>query len=170
MTNKDVFKILLCSYGYDRNIKIETYYGDGGWLGYDIYAENDKGEAYSEVNCEGFLFHVHEILSFIGESQAKQKTLFWNYPIKMLLNDTDRECIIAKDDYEKEEHKHWCETMKPAHDWEKESHPCKTCVIKQDYEDLIHYNCWLCHTGDCDILKKFCKERDEKRKECRENL
>ena len=28
MTGKDFIKILLCSYGYDRNIKVETYNGD----------------------------------------------------------------------------------------------------------------------------------------------
>lgn len=51
MTNKNVFKILLASYGYDRNIKIETYRGDGGCLGYDIYVENKEGDKYHEIAC-----------------------------------------------------------------------------------------------------------------------
>ena len=51
MTNKDVLKILLCSYGYDRNIKIETYRGDLGRIGYDVYAENKDDGRYEEVAC-----------------------------------------------------------------------------------------------------------------------
>ena len=65
MTNKDVFKVLLCSYGYDRNIKIETYYGDGGFIGYNIHAEDKDGNIYDEVNFEGFMFQVYHLLNFI---------------------------------------------------------------------------------------------------------
>lgn len=170
MTNKDVFKILLCTYGYDRNIIINTYYGEGGWIGYEIHAENKDGNSYNEENCEGFLFHIHCILDFMRKNNVSQKALFWNYPIKFLLDDTKRENIIKKDDDNKLEHERWCEAMKPAHDWEKANHPCRTCQIKQDYDDIVHYNCWLCHAGDCEILEKFNKERDRRRRECQDTL
>ena len=40
MTGKDIVKILLCQYGYDRNIEVTTYYGDYGAPGYEIRAEH----------------------------------------------------------------------------------------------------------------------------------
>ena len=170
MTNKDVFKILLCCYGYDRNILIKTYYGDGGWIGYDIHAEDENGNEYDEVNCEGFLFHIHRILEFMEKIKAKRKTLFWDKPLKLLLDDNERERVISKDDSDKAEAQHWIEVMKPANEWCKENNPCKTCMTKQDYDDAIHYNCWLCHAGGCDIHDKFWREVQDRRNECSKNL
>lgn len=41
MSGKDVLRLLLISYGFCRNIKINTYMGDGGWIGYEVSANND---------------------------------------------------------------------------------------------------------------------------------
>lgn len=99
MTNKDVFKILLCSYGYDRNIKIETYRGDEGFIGYDIYAENKEGDFYHEVNCEDFMFRIYEILNYMKENNAQFKSEWWSIPIKHVCNEESRNSLVAEWDY-----------------------------------------------------------------------
>ena len=51
MTGKDFIKILLCSYGYDRNIKVETYNGDYGAPGYEVAKSTVKNsEKKTEYN------------------------------------------------------------------------------------------------------------------------
>ena len=43
MSGKDVLRLLLISYGFCRNIEISTYVGEGGWIGYEVSANNDDG-------------------------------------------------------------------------------------------------------------------------------
>lgn len=38
MSGKDVLRLLLISYGFCRNIEINTYMGNGGWIGYEVSA------------------------------------------------------------------------------------------------------------------------------------
>ena len=46
MSGKDVLRLLLISYGFCRNIEINTYMGNGGWIGYEVSANNDDGVEY----------------------------------------------------------------------------------------------------------------------------
>ena len=46
MSGKDVLRLLLISYGFCRNIEINTYIGDGGCIGYEVSASNDDGIEY----------------------------------------------------------------------------------------------------------------------------
>ena len=52
MTGKDFIKILLCSYGYDRNIKVETYNGDFGAPGYEVEADHENGDHFQCIDKE----------------------------------------------------------------------------------------------------------------------
>lgn len=74
MSGKDLLKLLLISYGFSTNIKISTYRCEDGCIGYDVSAESEE-HGYHEVNCEGLLFNVHEILDFMYKKEIKPKTI-----------------------------------------------------------------------------------------------
>lgn len=67
MTGKDFLKLLLLSYGFTKKIVIGTYRGDYNAFGYDIHAENDDGEYYNEVNCEGLMFNISNMINWMAE-------------------------------------------------------------------------------------------------------
>lgn len=77
MNGKDLLKLLLISYGFSVNIKISTYRGEGGCIGYDVSAESGKSKepSYHEVDCEGLQFHIYEILDFMHQNKIKPKTI-----------------------------------------------------------------------------------------------
>lgn len=156
MNNKDILKILLCYHGYDRNIEIKTYHADGGWIGYDVHAENQEGGLYEEMNCEGIIFHIHCILEFMKENKIESKSKWWDVPIKYLLKDELRKESIDQWDKQEARTKEFIEKTKPLDEWRKKNNPCPNCTInKKDHWDTIHYNCELCHTQSCEILKSF---------------
>lgn len=166
MTNKDVFKILLCSYGYDRNIKIETYRGDGGFIGYDIYAENKEGDYYNEVNCEDFMFRVYEILKYKKEHNQSFKSEWWNIPIKYVCDEENRNSLIVGWDKQASDHQKWSIAYKPIEEWHKKNNPCPTCTInKKDHWDDVHYNCELNHTHQCKIMIDHYAKKTEMTKQ-----
>lgn len=65
MTGKDVLTLLLCTFGYDRNIKIEVRRTGLEQPCYDIYAENKKGDVYYDDVCEGLMFGIYRIISYM---------------------------------------------------------------------------------------------------------
>ncbi len=147
MTNKDVFKMLLVSYGYDRNIKIETYRGNEGCLGYNIYAENKEGDKYHEISCENFMFHFYMILNYMKEQNQPFKSDWWSVRIKYVCDDKIRNSLI----------KSW--------EWHEKNNPCPICTInKKDHWDSIHYNCELNHTHSCKIMIEHYEKLTELRK------
>jgi len=162
MTNQDVFKILLCSYGYDRNIKIETYRGDEGFLGYDISAENKEGDYYHEVSCEDFMFQIYEILSYMKEHNASFKSDWWSIPIKYVRDEENRNYLTTEWDKRDSYNQKWSIAYKPIEEWHKKNNPCPTCTInKKDHWDDIHYNCELNHTHQCKIMIEHYEKKGE---------
>lgn len=164
MTNKDLFKIILCSYGYDRNIKIDTFRTEGGTIGYEIEAENDKGDVFHNIDGEGVVFDVYMILDYMKQNNVGFKSNWWNIPLKYISEDRERENLIKRWDSNEEQTQLDIEKMTPLWKWQKENNPCPTCAInKKDHWDTVHYNCELCHTHSCDILTKFHKEYDNQK-------
>lgn len=167
MTNQDVFKALLCSYGYDRNIKIETYRSNEGYLGYEIYAENKEGDCFHEMNCEGFMFIIYQILDYMKTNNADFKSNWWNYSIKQVSDEKSRNSLIATWDERDRLIAEDIIKMQPCVDWMKENNPCPTCKInKKDHWDIIHYKCELNHNHSCKILLNYLDESNK----FRENL
>lgn len=170
MSNKDVLKILLCTYGYDRNLKINTYYGDNGSIGYDVYAENKNGDVYSEINSDGLMFHIYNIHNYMKSNNANLETKYWGYNINYVLNDKIRESFISNIDIIESQTQESLTNLKPIFQWRKDNNPCPTCQInKKDHWDSIHYNCELCHTHSCDILSKFDETYHNLLKACKNN-
>lgn len=95
MSGKDILRILLISYGFCRNIKISTYVGDGGWIGYEVSANNDDGLEYYNVNCEGLLFHIHEIQYFMGTENVVPRIMIGKFSNKHLLSDEHLNNILS---------------------------------------------------------------------------
>jgi len=156
MTASDVLKIVLCSYGYDRKLTIKTYRGESGCVGYEVYAENKDGDSYYEINCEGIIFHVYQILDYMKETGRDFETHWWSYSLKYITDDDLRNKEIINWDAQEEKNKENALKSKPLTDWLSANNPCPSCKInKHDHWDDIHYNCELCHTHSCDILLKF---------------
>lgn len=154
MTQKDVLKLLLCNYGYDRNIKIETYYGDEGYLGYDISAES-KDDVYTEANCEGFMFHVHMILDYMTKNNISYVSDYWRFSVKNILDDEFRNNqIYLKEEQEKHLQEH-IQKMKPLEEFKKKNNPCPTCAINKKDQPGARYNCKLGYTNSCNIVGGF---------------
>ena len=159
MTQKDLLKILLCSYGYDRNIQIDKHNGDEGALGYSVYAENENGDFYEETNCEPLMYHIYCILDYMKKNDVGFESRYWNAYTKDILNDSVRQSMIDRwDEYKKQVAKNIAK-YKPLRDWQKQNFPCPSCAInKKDHWDSINYNCELCHKHSCEILLNYYKE------------
>jgi hypothetical protein len=151
MTNKDVFKVLLCSYGYDRSIKIETYRGDDGSI---------------EINCEDFMFHIHMILSYMKDNAVPFKSNWWSVPLKYVCNDVSRINLTNSWDKSDSDNEKWVLLNKPIQEWHVNNNPCPTCTInKKDHWDDIHYNCELNHNHSCKIMIDHYEKLREMRKQ-----
>jgi hypothetical protein len=63
MTGKDVLMLLLCTFGYERNVKIEVTRTGLEEPCYYIYAENKDGDVFVADVCEGLMFSIYMIIS-----------------------------------------------------------------------------------------------------------
>lgn len=89
MSGKDVLTLLLIAYGFTRKIEIKTYRGEGNAIGYEIHAENENGESYYEVNCEGLIFNISEIINQMNERGISPDYCPFpgrDYPVRYMLN------------------------------------------------------------------------------------
>ena len=166
MTNKDVLKLILCQYGYDRNIQIETYYGDYGVVGYKVSASNKEGDVYEEENCDGFMFHIWCILNYMKKHEVDFCHDYWSDSLKYIIDDKLRNESIKIRDQRNLEFEKSLKRIEPVTEWANKNNPCPTCTInKKDHWDDVHYNCELNHTMRCDILLKFNEEYSQRLKE-----
>ena len=162
MTEKDVIKILLCSYGYDRNIEINTFRTDCGTIGYEIYAEDKEGDAFDGACGEDFMFIVYSILNYMKKENAGFKSDWWDMPLKYVLDDEQRKKIINQYDERDKKIAEQIERLKPLEKWEEENNPCPKCTInKKDHWDDIHYNCELNHNYSCEIVRQYYEEKTQ---------
>ena len=67
MSGKDFITLLLCLYGYDRDIDVKLYRGEYNCYGYDIYAKNKDGDEYINDGCEGLTFYIRDIISYMED-------------------------------------------------------------------------------------------------------
>lgn len=95
MSGKDVLRLLLISYGFCRNIKINSYIGDGGWIGYEVSASNDDNVEYYQIDCEGLLFHIYEIHDFMMRNNIPSRVLAGNFSNKHILSDDSLNKILS---------------------------------------------------------------------------
>ena len=105
MSGKDVLRLLLISYGFCRNIEINTYIGDGGCIGYEVSASNDDGIEYYAVDCEGLLFHIYEIQKFMRYENIEPRSMLGNFSNKHLLSDDSLNKLLNMS-----ENKNYCKT------------------------------------------------------------
>lgn len=93
MTNKDLITVLLCSYGFDRDIEIETYRGDYGEHGYHIDAKNYQGEHFYYSGCEPIMYFIYTIIKEMQERGINPISVYGRYSIKDVLNPKIREIV-----------------------------------------------------------------------------
>lgn len=167
MSGKDIIKLILILNGYDRNINIETW-KDGEDKTVVWYEFSAMNESRDEINIEeptltGALYTLFSTLfgnnfncpiDYIGET------------VTNLLNDNVRNDIIKRKEQDKIYNNIYDELYKPLEEWCSKNNPCPDCTINDhSYNDPIHYNCELCHTQSCAIMKSFNDEYCEKLKE-----
>ena len=131
MSGKDVLTLLLCSFGYDRNISIKTENLGYSEPMYDVYAENKDGEVYEQIDSEGLMFHIYEIISYMTEynkfingpsektknfdlSNLHFESKWWGVAPKHILNAETREKIIKENDESDERIKQEIKRMEPS--------------------------------------------------------
>ena len=103
MTGKDVLMLLLCTFGYERNVKIEVTRTGLEEPCYYIYAENKDGDVFYCDVSEGLMFSIYQIISYMTKydryiSAPSDKTRFldlhelsfeskwWEVPPKIILD------------------------------------------------------------------------------------
>lgn len=65
MSGKDFITLLLCLYGYDRDIDVKLNRGNDNCYGYDITAKNKDGDEYINDGCEGLMFYIKDIICYM---------------------------------------------------------------------------------------------------------
>lgn len=103
MTGKDVLMLLLCTFGYERNVKIEVTRTGLEEHCYYIYAENKDGDVFYCDVSEGLMFSIYQIISYMTKydryiKAPSDKTRFldlhelsfeskwWEVPPKIILD------------------------------------------------------------------------------------
>jgi hypothetical protein len=172
MTGKDFIKILLCSYGYDRNIKVETYNGDYGAPGYEVEADHENGDHFHCIDCEGLMFTVYEILDYMKQNDVPFKSEWWTISMKTVIDDKKREELVNGWFKDSREYTTYCNKMRPCWAWEKEHKPCPICQDNDhaiEFDGGVHYHCSGSYYMNCKKLLQWhedCrKHREEFRKE-----
>lgn len=110
MTGKDVLTLLLCTFGYEHNVKIEVIRTGLEQPCYYIYAENKKGDVYCDDVCEGLMFAIYRIISYMTKYDRyicapSDKTRYldlhglnfeskwWEVPPKIILDEIKKQKI-----------------------------------------------------------------------------
>lgn len=175
MSGKDVLTLLLCTFGYDRNIKIETTNLGYSEPCYDVYAENKDGDVYTQCDSEGLMFHIYEIISYMTKynrylnspsdetrnldlNKINFEDKWWGVAPKHILNEKEREEIIKEQDEKEARIKAYLEKTKPFDEWVEKNNPCNSCTEKVPLTSLPagwHHDCEICYTGTCPKMRHF---------------
>jgi len=115
MSGKDVLTLLLCSFGYDRNVRINIERIGYDEPCYDVHAENAEGDVYEECNSEGLMFHIYLIIAYMTHYNhyikcPSEKTRYldlqelnfeskwWKFAPKHVLDETQRNKLIENEE------------------------------------------------------------------------
>ena len=190
MTGKDVLTLLLCTFGYDRNIRITTERLGYDEPLYDVHAENAEGDVYEQIDSEGLMFHIYEIISYMtsydryinGPCDKTRmfdlhnlhfESKWWGVPPKYVLDQNHRESVVVADDERQRQIKEDSERMKPFYEWCDKHHPCNSCTEKVPLTSLPagwHHDCEICYNGSCPKMRHFLDvEYQEEIKKYRKN-
>ena len=115
MSGKDVLTLLLCSFGYDRNVRINIERLGYDEPCYDIHAENAEGDVYEQCDSSGLMFHIYSIIAYMTHynryiSCPSEKTRYldlqelnfeskwWEFAPKHVLDETQRNKLIEDEE------------------------------------------------------------------------
>ena len=167
--------LLLCTFEYDRNIQITAERVGNDEPRYDIYAENKDGDVYEECSSEGLMFHIYNIISYMTEyncyiegpsentryldlHKLNFESKWWEIPPKYILDEKERENIVARNDEQERRIKEESERMKPFYDWCEKHNPCNSCTEKVPLTSLSpgwHHDCEICYNGSCPKMRHY---------------
>lgn len=168
MTGPEIIRMILCLTGYDKNVSVRTYRGEGLAQGYEIHAENENGDSFYDINCEGLPFMIWQILERYKEQDNCYDSSWWNVPSYVFKSDESVNSLREAWDKRKKEQDEINKRNQPLCDWLQQNNPCSEDCDMNEHDnewDSIHYHCQKCHTNNCPRLKKFNEDYDTFRKE-----
>ena len=158
MTGKDFIKILLCVYGYDKNIQIETTQQFGS-TSYDIHAENsENGDTFSDV-CDGLVHAICDIIDAMNQDTSDMVYMdgspcsgprgttsmeYSKIPLSSILNDKIRMEYIEERERNNRIRERYIAFKEANYNKEIGEIPCKGCTDKFD-EDKVPGHHWDCY-------------------------
>ena len=108
MSGKDVIKLLLCTYGFDRDIKIR--YARGKRPHYVITAANKDGVVLDEANAKSVNDAVYKIIACMTDNRIRPENTYAKKPLKEVLDDEERSKIYNKGKKKEDEEHNDCGT------------------------------------------------------------
>lgn len=87
MTGTEIIRMVLCVAGYDRNVSVRAYKGEGLSQGYEVHAKNKNGDSFYAEHCEGLPFVIWEIMSHYKEYGNCSGSGWWNMPSNVFKSD-----------------------------------------------------------------------------------
>lgn len=162
MTGPEIIRMILCNAGYDRNLTVHPYKGDGGIQGYEVHAETSDGECFDTFGCESLSYVVYSIIKkFKDATPAHIDYAWWDMPASAFKSDASVKEIRDSWDALELERCNMLEKLKPLHDWIAKNNPCSEDCDMNEHDnewDDIHYHCQKCHTSSCPRLTQFHKD------------
>lgn len=171
MNGCEIIRMVLCLCGYDREVKVSSYKGDCGAQGYEYYAENNNGNDISDINCEGLVYNVWNIINLSKENvnPAPMVDLSWlDVPQYVFKSDKSvNELKAAWDEHEMKVCRN-NERTRPISEWLQKNNPYSEECIKNDhsYPYAGNYGCDKQYRHNCPRLREF----DVKFKEFKDNF
>ena len=95
MKSTDFITLLLCAYGYDRNIKIEY---DKSYKSYFIEASNKDGHEICINHAVSLIDVISQITYCMNENCVSVNWHYVDTPLKYILNDNLRNEMITIED------------------------------------------------------------------------
>lgn len=154
MTAKDFITILLSSYKYTKNIKIESLPRQGGTY-YEVTAENPETEDCLYCDGESFQMVLFDILQYFERYDIRVSTFALDFSLKTLLDKEAREICHENIIKRQKEIENYIEKTKWISDLSQKTNPCIDCKLnKKDSNDDVHYNCDKNHRNICEYMIK----------------
>ena len=97
MTGKDVIKLLLCTYGFDRDIDIQIT--KGKMPSYSIVARNERNDCLKITDANG----LADAMFLVIDTLAEPKDKYINTPLSEILDDEKRTKVVPQPKQEDDE-------------------------------------------------------------------
>lgn len=178
MKNSEFITLLLCAFGYTKDIDISIVNKGHYGVLYEVSATHWKTGHQVSFLEEDFYMMIYAILDELKNSPLDDTLL--GTCQKFILNKVTRDKLIDDNIKNKKEILSYIKDISPLTKFLNTYHICKSCKLtSHTYPDSMHYFCEDHHTMRCPHLKKFlqlqadlyqAKDDAQKRKEIEQEI